>query len=112
MNALQLVTVPKLTVMVRKNYGQAYINMGGGKNADDVCAWVSAEVSFMDPAFAVNVVHGREGQRLEVDDPALFKAAFEKIQQETSVWDPAASHAGQQVTTPEEAGARLLPGWQ
>lgn len=108
MNALQLVTVPKLTVMVRKNYGQAYINMGGGKNADDVCAWVSAEVSFMDPAFAVNVVHGREGQRLEVDDPALFKAAFEKIQQENSVWDLAACYAVQQVIKPEETRDWLL----
>jgi acetyl-CoA carboxylase carboxyltransferase component len=102
MNALQLVTVPKLTVMIRKNYGQAYINMGGGKNADDVCAWVSAEVSFMDPAFAVNVVHGREGQRLEVDDPVLFKAAYDKIQQETSDWDLAACYAVQQVIKPEE----------
>jgi acetyl-CoA carboxylase carboxyltransferase component len=102
MNALQLVTVPKLTVMIRKNYGQAYINMGGGKNADDVCAWVSAEVSFMDPAFAVNVVHGREGQRLEADDPALFKDAYEKIQQENSVWDLAACYAVQQVIKPEE----------
>jgi acetyl-CoA carboxylase carboxyltransferase component len=102
MNALQLVTVPKLTVMIRKNYGQAYINMGGGKNADDVCAWVSAEVSFMDPAFAVNVVHGGEGQRLEVDDPERFKDAYEKIQQENSVWDLAACYAVQQVIKPEE----------
>src|SRR3546814_197358 len=38
MSALQLVTVPKLTIMLRKNYGQAYINMGGNKNADDVAA--------------------------------------------------------------------------
>ena len=108
MNALQLVTVPKLTVMIRKNYGQAYINMGGGKNADDVCAWVSAEVSFMDPAFAVNVVHGREGQRLETEDPALFKAAYEKIQQENTVWDLAACYAVQQVIKPEETRDWLL----
>ena len=40
-----------------KNYGQAYINMGGGKNAAEVAAWPTAEVSFMDPAYAVNVVH-------------------------------------------------------
>jgi acetyl-CoA carboxylase carboxyltransferase component len=108
MNAMQLVTVPKLTVMIRKNYGQAYINMGGGKNADDVCAWVSAEVSFMDPAFAVNVVHGREGQRLETEDPALFKAAYEKIQQENTVWDLAACYAVQQVIKPEETRDWLL----
>jgi acetyl-CoA carboxylase carboxyltransferase component len=108
MNALQLVTVPKLTVMIRKNYGQAYINMGGGKNADDVCAWVSAEVSFMDPAFAVNVVHGSEGRRLETEDPALFKAAYEKIQQENTVWDLAACYAVQQVIKPEETRDWLL----
>ena len=108
MNALQLVTVPKLTVMVRKNYGQAYINMGGGKNADDVCAWVTAEVSFMDPAFAVNVVHGREGQRLEEEDPARFEAEFEKISQENSVWDLAACYAVQQVIKPEETRDWLL----
>src|SRR3546814_6346694 len=35
MNALQLVTVPKLTIMLRKNYGQAYINMGGNKNRSE-----------------------------------------------------------------------------
>jgi acetyl-CoA carboxylase carboxyltransferase component len=108
MNALQLVTVPKLTVMIRKNYGQAYINMGGGKNADDVCAWVTAEVSFMDPAFAVNVVHGREGKRLEQDDPTRFQEAYEKIQQENSVWDLAACYAVQQVIKPEETRDWLL----
>ena len=72
MNALQQVTVPKLTLMIRKNFGQAYINMGGNKNADDVAAWITAEVSFMDPAFAVNVVYGKEGERLEEIDPELF----------------------------------------
>lgn len=102
MNALQLVTVPKLTVMIRKNYGQAYINMAGNKNADDVCAWLTAEVSFMDPVFAANVVHGKAGERLEETDPALFKEAFEKIQLENSVWDLAACYAVQQVIKPEE----------
>ncbi|MCG8542599.1 MAG: methylmalonyl-CoA carboxyltransferase, partial [Alphaproteobacteria bacterium] len=102
MNALQLVTVPKLTVMIRKNYGQAYINMGGGKNADDVCAWPTAEVSFMDPTFAVNIVHGSEGKRLEETDPALFDAALEKIQQDNNVWNLAACYAVQQVIRPEE----------
>ena len=108
MNALQLVTVPKLTVMIRKNYGQAYINMGGGKNADDVCAWLTAEVSFMDPAFAANVVHGSESGRLEQEDPALFEAAMEQIQLENSVWDLAACYAVQQVIKPEETRDWLL----
>ena len=68
MNALALVTVPKLTVLVRKSYGQAYINMGGGRNSDEFIAWPTAEVSFMDPNYAVTVVSrfetGRTGVRL------------------------------------------------
>ncbi len=48
MNALALTTVPKLSVILRKSYGQAYLNMGGGRNSDEVAAWPTAEVSFMD----------------------------------------------------------------
>ncbi len=108
MNALQLVTVPKLTVMLRKNYGQAYINMAGGQNAADVAAWLTAEVSFMDPTFAVNVVHGSEGSRLEETDPERFKREFETFQKDNSVWDLAATYAVQQVIPPEETRAWLI----
>ena len=108
MNALQLVTVPKLTVMLRKNYGQAYINMAGGQNAADVAAWPTAEVSFMDPTFAVNVVHGTEGTRLEDSDPERFRREFERFQKDSSVWDLAATYAVQQVIPPEETRAWLI----
>ena len=56
MMALQLATVPKLTVFVRKVYGQAYLNLGGGRNSDEVLAWPTAEVGFMAPAAGVTVV--------------------------------------------------------
>ena len=108
MNALQLVTVPKLTVMLRKNYGQAYINMAGGRNAAEVAAWYTAEVSFMDPAFAVNVVHGPQGQRLEESDPERFAREFEAFQKDNSVWDLAATYAVQQVIAPEKTRAWLI----
>jgi len=107
MNALQQVTVPKLTLMIRKNYGQAYINMGGNKNADDVAAWITAEVSFMDPAFAVNVVYGKEGERLEEADPKLFAEKLEEIEQNNSVWDLAACYAAQQIIKPENTRSWL-----
>jgi acetyl-CoA carboxylase carboxyltransferase component len=102
MNALQQVTVPKLTIILRKNYGQAYINMAGNKNADDVAAWVTAEVSFMDPAFAVNVVYGKEGERLEKTNPALFAEKLAEIEQSNSVWDLASCYAAQQIIKPED----------
>jgi len=69
MNALALVTVPKLTVIIRKIYGQAYLNMGGRKNSDVFVAWPTAEISFMDPETAVNVVHNVKRE----DDPARFE---------------------------------------
>ena len=56
MQALQMCTVPKLSVIMRKSYGQAYINMGGGRNSDDIAAWPTAEVSFMDPDYATDIV--------------------------------------------------------
>jgi acetyl-CoA carboxylase carboxyltransferase component len=108
MNALQLMTVPKLTVMIRKNYGQAYINMGGGKNAAEVAAWPTAEVSFMDPTYAVNVVHGKPGVRLEESDPEFFKEKFEEFQLESSVYDIAASYGVQHVIKPEDTRDWLI----
>ncbi|HSF20594.1 MAG TPA: carboxyl transferase domain-containing protein, partial [Burkholderiales bacterium] len=48
MNALSLVTVPRITVILRKSYGQAYINMGGGRNTDELACWPSADLGFMD----------------------------------------------------------------
>ncbi len=52
MNALSLCTVPKLSVVLRKSYGQAYLNMGGSRNSDEMAVWPTAEISFMDPVFA------------------------------------------------------------
>jgi methylmalonyl-CoA decarboxylase subunit alpha len=59
LEALALVSVPRISVIVRKAYGQAYINKGGGY-ADLLVAWPTAEMSFMDPETGVNVVHGAE----------------------------------------------------
>jgi acetyl-CoA carboxylase carboxyltransferase component len=96
MNALALVTVPKLSVVLRKSYGQAYLNMGGGRNSDEVAAWPTAEISFMDPTFAVKVVHG-----LDPGDPGFDErhAAMDKA---SSVWDIASVYAVQSVIRPQE----------
>jgi acetyl-CoA carboxylase carboxyltransferase component len=66
MNALSLVTVPRLCVVMRKNYGQALLNMGGGGNADEVIVWTTAEIGFMTPEFGARIVYGDDAdpQRL------------------------------------------------
>jgi methylmalonyl-CoA decarboxylase subunit alpha len=63
--ALALSEAPKLTVLLRKAYGLAYFSLGGNDTGvDTVYAWPSAEISFMDPLVAANVVAGGdEAQR-------------------------------------------------
>lgn len=102
MNALALVTVPKLSVVVRKSYGQAYLNMGGGRNSDEVAAWPTAEVSFMDPQFAVQVVHA-----IEPGAPG-FDEALAQMTRDSEVWDMASVYAVQAVIRPQETREYLI----
>jgi methylmalonyl-CoA decarboxylase subunit alpha len=102
MNALQLVTVPKLSVILRKTYGQAYLNMGGGRNSDEVAAWPTAEISFMTPAFAVTVVHG-----LKPGDPG-FEQRLAEMEKENAVWGAASIYAVQHVVPPQETRDHLI----
>jgi propionyl-CoA carboxylase beta chain len=54
-------TVPKVTVIVRKAYGGAYIVMGSKHLRGDInYSWPSAEIAVMGPDGAVNIIFGRE----------------------------------------------------
>jgi len=54
-------TVPKITIIVRKAYGGAYIAMGSRHlGADLVLAWPTAEIAVMGPEGAVEIIHSRE----------------------------------------------------
>ncbi len=102
MNALSLCTVPKITVIMRKSYGQAYLNMGGGRNSDEVLGWPSAEISFMDPHFAVRIVRG-----LQPDTPE-FAEALRAMQRDSSVYGIAEIYGVQSVVRPEETRDELI----
>jgi acetyl-CoA carboxylase carboxyltransferase component len=82
--------------------------MGSGRNAAEVAAWPTAEVSFMDPAFAVNVVHGSEGKRLEEENPELFERKFEEFRLDSNVYHIAASYGVQHVIKPEDTREWLI----
>lgn len=59
MNALGQLSVPRLSIIVRKTYGMAFWNMmGSGSGADFLVAWPTAEMSFVAPEIAANVVFG------------------------------------------------------
>jgi acetyl-CoA carboxylase carboxyltransferase component len=102
MNATCLVTVPSLTVIVRKAYGRAYVAMGGGRHNDDMVAWPTAEVSFMDPVFATKIVHGRS------PGDEGFDEAFADIQKNTEIWDMASIFSLQDVIKPQETRDYLI----
>jgi acetyl-CoA carboxylase carboxyltransferase component len=102
MNALQLVTMPKISILIRKSYGQAYLNMGGGRNSDEFIAWPTAEVSFMTPAFAATIVHG-----LRPGDPG-FEEKVDQMDRENEVWEMASMYALQHVVQPHETRDYLI----
>ena len=98
MNALSQVTVPHLSITLRKNYGQAYLNMGGGRNSDEVAAWPTADYGFMDPAVGVNVLHGVR----ESEDPERFRELYEEISRDSSAYAIASLYEVQTVIDPRE----------
>ena len=104
MNAMSQVTVPKVTVIMRKSYGQAYINMAGGKGADEVALWPTADLGFMDPAVSVNVLHGVKAE----DDPARFKELVAEVQRDTSAWALAELYEAQTVIDPRDTRDYLI----
>ena len=75
-------TVPKLTVIVRKAYGGAYLAMcARDMGADRVCAWPTAEIAVMGAEGAANILY-----RKEIDgapDPAAARAEVVRHYRET-----------------------------
>jgi len=102
MNALALTTVPKISIIVRKTYGQAFWNMGGtGTNSDFLVAWPTAEISFVDPEIAANVVFGGKvedsGDRRE-----QLKNLVEKMVEDSSPYAAAGLHYLHDVIDPRQ----------
>ena len=75
-------TVPKLTVILRKAYGGAYLAMcSKDMGADSVLAWPTAEIAVMGPEGAVRVLHKKELQ--DSPDPAAAYRAKVREYRET-----------------------------
>jgi methylmalonyl-CoA decarboxylase subunit alpha len=104
MSALQMCTVPKISVVMRKSYGQAYLNMGGTRNSDEMLAWFSADVGFMDPNVGVNVVYGVRRE----DEPERFDALVSDVRRDSSAYDLAAIFSAQAVIDPRETRSHLV----
>jgi acetyl-CoA/propionyl-CoA carboxylase carboxyl transferase subunit len=71
LHAYAAASVPRVTVVVHKSYGGAYIAMGSrGLGADAVFAWPGAQIDVMGAPAAVEILHRRELATLEGDDRA------------------------------------------
>ena len=103
LNAMTLVTVPKLSVIMRKSYGLAVSNMGAGGNADEVACWVTAEVSFMKPEFGARVVFGADPS-----DADAYRATVAQMSKGTTPYDSAAVYTAQDVIDPRDTRDWLI----
>ncbi len=104
MNALSLVTVPKISLIMRKSYGQAYLNMGGGKNSDYVLSWPTAALGFMAPEVRVNGLFGVKKE----DDPERFQQLLEQVTRDTSAWKLASLYEAHDVIDPRDTRRCLI----
>ncbi len=67
-------TVPKVTLIVRKSYGGAYLAMNSrDMGADVVLAWPTGAVAVMGAEGAANIIYRRDIQKAQ--DPAATRAA-------------------------------------
>lgn len=102
MVALAQITVPKISIIIRKTYGMAFFNMcGTGCGADFLVAWPSADISFMDPDVGVNVVYGaqfRGGENVKEERQKFL----EKWGYECSPYPAAGLHYLDDVIDPPE----------
>ncbi len=103
LNAMELVTVPKLSVVMRKSYGLAVSNMGAGGNSDEVACWITAEVSFMKPEFGAQIAYGASP-----DNPDEFKAAVAKMNKGTTPYDMASIYTAHDVIDPRDTREWLI----
>ena len=81
-------TVPKISVVLRKAYGGAYITMNAkGLGADLAFAWPGAEIGIMAAQQAVRIVHRRElaGASEEVAERTARAYAEEHVAAEAAV---------------------------
>jgi acetyl-CoA carboxylase carboxyltransferase component len=106
-------TVPKVTLIIRKAYGGAYIVMSSKHLRSDLnYAWANAEIAVMGPEGAVSIVFRKEIDAAE--DPAAVKAQrTQQYRQDLANPFVAASRGYlDDVITPGESRARIAQAFE
>jgi acetyl-CoA carboxylase carboxyltransferase component len=102
-------TVPKITLIVRKSYGGAYLAMNSrDMGADVVLAWPTGAVAVMGAEGAANIIHRRE--ILDAQDPAAKRAekiAANRREFENPIWAAGRGYIDD-VIDPKDTRRRLI----
>jgi acetyl-CoA carboxylase carboxyltransferase component len=109
--AFSAATVPRLTVVIRKAYGGAYIAMNSKDlGADLVFAWPEAEIGIMSGHSAVGIVN--RGEIEAASDPAAEQEALASAYRGAYLGADKAAAEGfvDEVIDPRETRARLAWG--
>ncbi|HKB51715.1 MAG TPA: acyl-CoA carboxylase subunit beta [Solirubrobacterales bacterium] len=106
--AFAAATVPRVTVVLRKAYGGAFIAMNSrGLGADFVFAWPRAEIGVMGAHPATGIIHRRELAAAE--DPAATQQALSAAYAQEHLGAEVAAAGGfvDEVIEPHETRARV-----
>ena len=89
-NFITALSKPKISLVIRKSYGMAYSNMGGhGMGCDFEFAWPAADISFMAPEVAANVVYQRKIEQ-SANPEETWRTAVEEMRLGSAPWRAAA----------------------
>ena len=105
--------MPKVSVVLRKAYGGAYIVMSSKMIRTDLCfAWPTAEIAVMGPKGAVSILYARQLAAAAPDARDAERARLEREFQErfNSPFVAASTGYIDDVIYPRETRARLAAG--
>lgn len=75
LHAMSQLTVPAVSVVIRKAFGLAFVILDGNRAVDLSLAWPGAEIGFMDPPVAANVLFEPQIKQLPEEERAAFLKA-------------------------------------
>ncbi|RIW33608.1 acyl-CoA carboxylase subunit beta [Bacillus salacetis] len=104
-------TVPKMTVILRKAYGGAYVALNSKSiGADLVFSWPNAEIAVMGPQGAANIIFAREIQHSNNPEEVREQKIEEYREKFANPYVAAARGMVDDVIDPRETRIKLIQG--
>jgi methylmalonyl-CoA decarboxylase subunit alpha len=103
------VTVPKVSLVLRKSYGMAYLAMGGQyATADYIAALPSARIAFMGPEPGINLVYAKKLARMGEEERATAVAELmDEWNERAEPWEAGFEASVDDIILPREARATI-----